>query len=69
MLNIVDKCNGFVIQKVTNNHNGKLIRYQTAKAEDLGNTSKVTTSATLEGARQIAGCGQILPNFVAKNKK
>lgn len=70
MLNVIDKCNGHVIQKIT--HDGKLIRYQTVKAEDIGNTGKVVPSGTLSGAREIAGCGpggKKLPDFITKAGK
>ena len=54
MLRIIDKHNGFVIQKITK-PNGALIAYQTGLETAIGTAGDFKRHTTLETARQAIG--------------
>ncbi len=66
MINIVDKVNGYLIQKVLHNKTGVLVRYQTVPADKVGNSYEVSCYSTLKAARMHAQTGvQQCPGLIS----
>lgn len=51
MIKIVDKANGYVVQKVIHNKTGKTVRYQAVRESKIGDTNEVQCFETLTEAR------------------
>lgn len=82
MITVVDRANGHVIQKVTNTHTGKLLRYQTVP-DGVYDASQSKEYPTLVEARDSIGhrlvgtvkltrpkfaCPQNMPGYRADSK-
>lgn len=53
MIQVVDRLNGLIVQKVMHNKTGKVVRYQTVPEDKIGNTSAVQCHPTLTEARKF----------------